>query len=92
MPLRVWTYLGGLISLLSIAAAVYFAIKTLLFGADVAGYPSLIVSITVLGGVKLMSLGIIGEYIGRIFDEVKQRPHYIVSELHGLDGGEKAGS
>jgi glycosyltransferase involved in cell wall biosynthesis len=83
VPLRVWTYLGGLISLLSIAAAFYFAIKTLVFGTDVAGYPSLIVSITFLGGVQLMSLGIIGEYIGRIFAEVKRRPMYVVAERIG---------
>jgi len=83
VPLRVWTYLGGLISVLAIAAAAYFAVRTLLFGVDVAGYPSLIVSITLLGGVQLMSLGIIGEYIGRIFAEVKRRPLYVVAERVG---------
>ncbi len=83
VPLRVWTYLGGLISVLAIAAAVYFAVRTLLFGVDVAGYPSLIVSITFLGGVQLMSLGIIGEYIGRIFAEVKRRPLYVIAERIG---------
>ena len=83
VPLRVWTYLGGLISVLAIAAAAYFAVRTLLFGVDVAGYPSLIVSITFLGGVQLMSLGIIGEYIGRIFAEVKRRPLYVVAERVG---------
>jgi len=83
VPLRVWTYLGGLISVLAIAAAAYFAVRTLLFGVDVAGYPSLIVSITFLGGVQLMSLGIIGEYIGRIFAEVKRRPLYVIAERIG---------
>jgi glycosyltransferase involved in cell wall biosynthesis len=83
VPLRVWTYLGGLISVLAIAAAASFAVRTLLFGVDVAGYPSLIVSITFLGGVQLMSLGIIGEYIGRIFAEVKRRPLYVVAERIG---------
>jgi len=83
VPLRVWTYLGGLISVLAIAAAAYFAVRTLLFGVDVAGYPSLIVSITFLGGVQLMSLGIIGEYVGRIFAEVKRRPLYVVAERIG---------
>jgi polyisoprenyl-phosphate glycosyltransferase len=83
VPLRVWTYLCGLISVLAIAAAAYFAVRTLLFGVDVAGYPSLIVSITFLGGVQLMSLGIIGEYIGRIFAEVKRRPLYVVAERIG---------
>jgi polyisoprenyl-phosphate glycosyltransferase len=91
VPLRVWTYLGGLISLFSIACAIFFIVRTLLFGTDVAGYPSLIVSIMFLGGVQLMSLGIIGEYIGRIFAEVKRRPLYVVAdrigaaaEVHGL--------
>jgi glycosyltransferase involved in cell wall biosynthesis len=83
VPLRVWTYLGGLISLFSIACAIFFIVRTLLFGTDVAGYPSLIVSIMFLGGVQLMSLGIIGEYIGRIFAEVKRRPLYVVAERIG---------
>ncbi|HEX8664754.1 MAG TPA: glycosyltransferase family 2 protein [Beijerinckiaceae bacterium] len=83
VPLRVWTWLGGVISLFSIAAAVYFFVRTLLFGPDVAGYPSLIVSIMFLGGVQLLSLGILGEYIGRIFAEVKRRPLYVVAERVG---------
>jgi glycosyltransferase involved in cell wall biosynthesis len=83
VPLRVWTYLGGLISLFSIACAIFFIVRTLLFGTDVAGYPSLIVSIMFLGGVQLMSLGMIGEYIGRIFAEVKRRPLYVVAERIG---------
>ena len=83
VPLRVWTYVGGLVSVLALAAAVYFAIRTLLFGSDVAGYPSLIVSITFFAGVQLLSLGIIGEYVGRIFAEVKRRPLYVVGETVG---------
>ena len=83
MPLRVWTYLGGLVSLLSIAAALYFAIRTLIYGSDVPGYPSLMVSVTFFAGVQLMSLGIIGEYVGRIFAEVKRRPLYVVADTIG---------
>lgn len=83
VPLRVWTYLGGLISLLSIAIAVYFVLRTLFFGTDVPGYPSLIVSLTFFSGVQLMSLGMIGEYVGRIFAEVKRRPLYVVAEQIG---------
>jgi glycosyltransferase involved in cell wall biosynthesis len=83
VPLRVWTYLGGLVSLGAIAAAIYFAVRTLLFGSDVAGYPSLIVSITFFAGVQLMSLGIIGEYVGRIFAEVKRRPLYVIGDQVG---------
>ncbi|NNM72675.1 glycosyltransferase family 2 protein [Enterovirga aerilata] len=86
VPLRVWTYLGGLISLLSIAAAIYFAVRTLLFGSDVPGYPSLIVSVTFFSGIQLMSLGMIGEYVGRIFAEVKRRPLYVVADTVGGSG------
>jgi polyisoprenyl-phosphate glycosyltransferase len=83
MPLRVWTYLGLLISLGAIGAAVFFAVRTLLFGTDLPGFPSLIVSVMFFSGIQLMSLGIIGEYVGRIFAEVKRRPLYIVEERIG---------
>lgn len=82
-PLRVWTYLGFVISFLSIATAVYFLVRTLLFGTDLPGFPSLIVSVMFFSGIQLMSLGIIGEYVGRIFAEVKRRPLYVVSERIG---------
>lgn len=85
VPLRVWTYVGGLVSFGAIAGAIYFAVRTLIFGSDVAGYPSIIVSITFFAGIQLMSLGIIGEYIGRIFAEVKRRPLYVVGETVGRD-------
>jgi len=83
VPLRVWTYLGFLISFLSIATALFFFVRTLLFGTDLPGFPSLIVSIMFFSGIQLMSLGIIGEYVGRIFAEVKRRPLYVVSERIG---------
>jgi glycosyltransferase involved in cell wall biosynthesis len=83
VPLRVWTYLGIVISILSIMTALYFTIRTLLFGTDLPGFPSLIVSVMFFAGVQLMSLGIIGEYVGRIFAEVKRRPLYVVAERLG---------
>jgi polyisoprenyl-phosphate glycosyltransferase len=83
MPLRVWTYVGMLISALAFLTALFFAIRTLLFGADVPGFPSLIVSVMFFSGIQLLSLGIIGEYIGRIFAEVKRRPLYVVAERIG---------
>ena len=83
VPLRVWTYIGGLVSIGAIGAAIYFAFRTLFFGSDVAGYPSLIVSITFFAGIQLMSLGIIGEYVGRIFAEVKRRPLYVIGGTIG---------
>lgn len=87
MPLQVWTYVGGLISIGALAAAIYFVVSTILFGTDVAGYPSLIVSITFFGGVQLLSLGVIGEYVGRIFAEVKRRPLYVIGDTVGLGTG-----
>jgi glycosyltransferase involved in cell wall biosynthesis len=83
VPLRVWTYLGIVISILSIATAIYFLVRTLLFGTDLPGFPSLIVSVMFFSGIQLMSLGIIGEYVGRIFAEVKRRPLYVVEERLG---------
>ena len=85
LPLRIWTYVGGALSLLSIAVALYYLVKTLLFGTDVPGYPSIIVAILFTAGVQLMGLGIIGEYIGRVFTEVKARPLYLVQDLVGFD-------
>lgn len=87
VPLRIWTYLGFLISFLSIAAALFFFVRTLLFGTDLPGFPSLIVSIMFFSGIQLMSLGIIGEYVGRIFAEVKRRPLYVVAERIGASAG-----
>lgn len=81
VPLRLWTFIGGAISLASIAYAAYIVIETIFFGNDEKGWPTLVVAITFLGGVQLLSVGILGEYIGRIFTEVKQRPHYFISRI-----------
>jgi glycosyltransferase involved in cell wall biosynthesis len=83
VPLRVWTYIGGLVSCCAIATALFFIVRTLLFGTDLPGFPSLIVSVMFFSGIQLMSLGIIGEYIGRIFAEVKRRPLYVVGDRVG---------
>ena len=85
LPLKVWTYVGTIISICALAAAVFFIFRTITHGADVPGYASLIVSIMFFAGVQLMSLGIMGEYIGRIFAEVKRRPLYLVSERIGVE-------
>jgi glycosyltransferase involved in cell wall biosynthesis len=82
-PLRIWTYLGVLISIASIVTALYYLVRTLLYGTDVPGFPSLFVSVMFFSGIQLMSLGIIGEYVGRIFAEVKRRPLYVVAERVG---------
>ena len=83
VPLRIWTYLGGLISCLALATALFFLVRTLLYGTDAPGFPSLIVSVMFFSGIQLISLGIIGEYVGRIFAEVKRRPLYVVAERIG---------
>ncbi|HYP58077.1 MAG TPA: glycosyltransferase family 2 protein [Beijerinckia sp.] len=85
LPLRVWSYIGTMISLLALATAIYFVAVTLISGVDVPGYASLIVSITFFAGIQLLSLGILGEYIGRIFAEVKRRPLYLIQERFGLE-------
>lgn len=83
LPLMVWTYIGTTISAVSLATAIYFVGETLMYGVDVPGFASLIVSVTFLAGVQLLSLGVLGEYIGRIFAEVKGRPLYIVQDEIG---------
>jgi polyisoprenyl-phosphate glycosyltransferase len=83
IPLRVWSYLGFVISVAALAYAIYFLVSTLVFGADVPGFPSLIISIMFLSGVQLISLGVLGEYLGRVYEEVKERPLYLVAEEIG---------
>ncbi|HEX4045388.1 MAG TPA: glycosyltransferase family 2 protein [Gammaproteobacteria bacterium] len=78
IPLRVWSIVGFIVSFCALLYAIYFLIVTLLFGADLPGFPTLVVAIMFLGGVQLLSIGILGEYIARIFTEVKQRPTYLV--------------
>jgi glycosyltransferase involved in cell wall biosynthesis len=85
IPLRVWTYIGFTISFLSLSLTVYFLLRTLIYGVDVPGFASLIVSVTFLSGIQLLSLGVLGEYVGRIFAEVKRRPLYLVAERIGSD-------
>jgi glycosyltransferase involved in cell wall biosynthesis len=77
-PLRASSYLGILVSLLAFIFGLFYAIKAALFGDAVQGFPTLIFAILFLGGIQLLSLGILGEYIGRIYHESKDRPLYIV--------------
>ena len=85
VPLRVWSYLGALVALLALIYAGFVVVRTVIFGTDVAGYPSLMVATLVLGGVQLLSLGVLGEYVGRILVEVKHRPIYVIRERIGGD-------
>lgn len=79
-PLRIATVLGFIISLLSICYMVYIVCKTLIYGEPIQGFPTIICTILFLGGCQLLALGIIGEYIGKIYNESKRRPAYIVAE------------
>ncbi|MDF0732841.1 glycosyltransferase family 2 protein [Pseudomonas entomophila] len=83
VPLRLWTYIGGGVSLFALAFAVYMVIDKLLWGTDVPGYPSLMTAILFLGGVQLIGIGILGEYVGRIYQETKHRPRYVVRKVLG---------
>ncbi len=83
VPLKISTYLGFIISAISILTALYFLLRTLFFGTDLPGFPSIIVSVMFFSGIQLISLGVIGSYVGRIFAEVKRRPLYLVGERIG---------
>ena len=85
VPLRVWSYLGGFVALGALVFAVFIIVRTLVTGITVPGYASLMVAILFLGGLQLISLGVLGEYVGRILTETKQRPLYVVRETVGFD-------
>lgn len=82
-PLRLATWIGAIVSVVSFIYAIWVLIKTLIWGDPVAGYPTLILVILFLGGVQLLSLGIIGEYLGRVYNETKNRPIYFVRTFNG---------
>lgn len=85
LPLKVWGYVGFCISLISFIYASFLVIRTLIYGVDWPGYASLMVAILFLGGIQLLTLGIIGEYLGRVYEEVKRRPLYLVREFYGIE-------
>ena len=83
VPLQLAAYLGFVVSLLAFLYAVWLVISTLVYGNLVKGYPSIMVTLLFLGGVQLMALGVIGEYLGRIYEESKHRPIYLVRQVWG---------
>lgn len=89
LPLRIWTWGGAAVSLFAMAYGLYLTLRTLLYGIDVPGYASMMVGILFLGGVQLLSLGVLGEYLARVFTEVKARPIYLVSERIGFEEAKK---
>lgn len=86
VPLRLWTYVGSCISLISLLYAAYLILDKLIFGSDLPGYPSLMTAVLFLGGVQLIGIGVLGEYIGRIYLETKHRPRYVIKEM--IRGGQ----
>jgi polyisoprenyl-phosphate glycosyltransferase len=86
LPLKVWSYLGLLISLFAFFYAAFLAILKLAKGIHVPGYTSLMIVVLFFGGVQLITLGIIGEYLARVYNEVKRRPLYLISDSYGFDG------
>jgi polyisoprenyl-phosphate glycosyltransferase len=85
LPLRIWTYFGMIMAAVSLVYSVALLVRTLIFGSDVPGYASTVILILVFGGLNMFALGIIGEYVGRIYTEVRGRPLYIVRSHHRSD-------
>ncbi|MGF1567778.1 MAG: glycosyltransferase family 2 protein [Nodosilinea sp.] len=84
-PLKVWSYLGLAFSLSAFCYASFLIIRTFILGTDVPGYASLMVAVLFFGGIQLIGLGILGEYLSRIYEEVKGRPLYLVRDCYGID-------
>jgi len=85
VPLRIWSYVGAVVAMFALGYAGFIAVRTLAFGIKLPGYASIMVSVLFLGGVQLISLGVLGEYVGRILTEAKQRPLYVVREAIGVE-------
>ena len=85
VPLRIWSYVGAFVALIAIGFAGWLAIDTMIFGNPVPGYASIMTSVLFLGGIQLISLGVLGEYVGRILTETKQRPLYVVRDTVGIE-------
>jgi glycosyltransferase involved in cell wall biosynthesis len=81
-PLRIWTYLGLVVALLAFVYAGFIVMRTVIQGIDVPGYASLLAITLFLGGIQLIGLGVLGEYLGRVYSEAKQRPIYIVRDSY----------
>jgi len=83
IPLRIWSYLGLLVAALAFTYTGWFIVKTMIYGIDLPGFPTLVISLMFFSAVQLISLGVIGEYLGRVYEEVKGRPLFIVDEAIG---------
>ena len=98
LPLRVWSYIGAGVGFLGLIYMIYILISTMIRGVSVPGYASLMCVVLFLGSIQLISIGVLGEYLGRVSEEVKKRPVYVVSTVKGklsnrlLEGYQKVGS
>ena len=82
VPLRIWTYLGSLVALASFLYGIYIALRIAVYGVEVPGYASVFVAVTFLGGLQLVGIGVIGEYLGRTYLESKRRPTFLVRRIY----------
>lgn len=89
IPLKVATYLGTLVAFGAFLFGMFMVVKTIFYGNPVPGYPSLLVVVLFLGGVQLMALGVIGEYLGRMFNETKGRPLYLIKDYKSSVSGDE---
>ena len=87
-PLRIWTYFGFFISFISLLFGIYIVIKTVLYGVDTPGYASLALLVIFLGGIQLIGIGVIGEYLGRTYIESKNRPIYVIRSIYSKNSHE----
>ncbi|MBK5937895.1 glycosyltransferase [Halochromatium roseum] len=85
-PLRIWTYLGGVVAVASLLYGAFIAMQVLVHGVDLPGYASVFVAVTFLGGLQLIGIGIVGEYLGRAYLESKRRPCYLVRRIYDSGG------
>ncbi len=89
VPLKIWSYIGAVGALAAFSYAMFIIARTLLFGKDVPGYASLFVAILFFGSLQLISIGVLGEYVGRIYMEAKQRPIYVIRKIYKHKDGVK---
>ena len=85
-PLKIWTYIGGFVASISIIYAAYLTLRVFFLGIDVPGYASVMVAVTFLGGLQLVGIGVIGEYLGRTYLESKRRPIYLIRHILRIQG------
>lgn len=91
LPLRVWSYIGMAIASSALFFGAWIVFKTLMWGDPVAGYPSVMAALLFLGGVQLIGIGVLGEYVGRIYTETQSRPRYIVDHIEPCQRGSQTG-